>query len=78
MPAFDATATFRPPSGLRVSIRAFADEAIQLLLGLAVPGGIIGQVERSQALRHEAHRIADRNPLRAAALRRQASHLGFR
>ena len=64
--------------GLAGAFKALADEAGMLVHALLNPSKIIEEVEEMHALQVDANRIEPIDPMRAAALRQRASHIGLR
>ena len=64
------------PSGAAGALKTLAIEVGTLLGALLSPRQVIAEVEAWRALTTEADAIEARQPLRAAALRRQAARIG--
>ena len=70
--------TLPTPSRLVTALQTFAAEVSAFLQAIASPRAVIRDVEAMGSLLKQATRIEATEPIRAAALRRQASLTGLR
>lgn len=72
----EVSRAFQSPASSGGVLKALATEISVLLQAILNPGQLIAEVEAFAALNKQADRLEATDPVRAAALRRQASRIG--